>query len=66
MEEASGIAAAISAVIGLFYFIYAKVTASQSKTKQEKLDALYLALEKAPTLEQRKELQDEINKLLNS
>jgi len=66
MKDVSTIGAAVSAVIGLFYFIYAKVTASQSKTKQEKLDALYLALEKATTLEQRKELQDEINKLLNS
>lgn len=66
MKDGATIGAAVSAVIGLFYFIYAKVTASQSKTKQEKLDALYLALEKATTLEQRKELQDEINKLLNS
>lgn len=66
MKDASGIAAAVSAVIGLFYFIYAKVKASQGKTKQEKLDALYLAMSKATTLQQRKELQDEINKLLNS
>ena len=66
MKDASAIAAAVGAVIGLFYFIYAKVTGAQDKTKQEKLDALYLALEKATTLEQRKELQDEINKLLNS
>ena len=66
MEEASAIAAAVSAVVGLFYFIYAKVTNSQAKTKQEKLDALYLAMSKATTDQQRKELQDEINKLLNS
>lgn len=66
MKDGATIGAAVSAVIGLFYFIWAKVRSSQSKTKQEKLDALYAALEKATTLEQRKELQDEINKLLNS
>lgn len=66
MKETSSIAAAFSALIGLVYFIFAKVKASQSKSKQEKLDALYLAMGKAMTMEQRKELQDEINKLLNS
>ncbi len=66
MEDASAIAAAVSAVVGLFYFIYAKFKTSQGKTKQEKLDALYLAMSKATTDQQRKELQDEINKLLNS
>lgn len=66
MKDASIIASAVSAVVGLIYFIYAKVRTNQGKTKQEKLDALYLAMEKATTLEQRKDLQDEINKLLNS
>jgi hypothetical protein len=66
MKDASGIAAAVSAVIGLIYFIYGKVRASQGATKQEKLDALYLAMSKATTDQQRKDLQDEINKLLNS
>lgn len=66
MKDASGIAAAVSAVIGIFYFIYAKVTNSQAKTKQEKLDALYLVISKASTDQERKDLQDEINKLLNS
>lgn len=66
MKDASAIAAAVSAVVGLFYFIYAKVVNSQAKTKQEKLDALYSAMDKATTDQQRKDLQDEINKLLNS
>lgn len=66
MKDASLIATAVSALIGLFYFIYAKVRVSQGKTRQEKLDALYLAIGKASTDQQRKDLQDEINKLLNS
>jgi len=66
LESAAAIATAVSAVIGIVWGVAAVIRKKAEKKKTDSINSVTEQLKQPLTPEERQELQDALNKLINS